>query len=78
MREGGSGSVPAKGSHDLFCHVSAVSQVGWDGTTVTCEIAHGWQGPQVGRVHAVDVPAASPVPAAGRCTGLVGLTCGVR
>ena len=50
--------TPADGSQDLFCHVSAVSQAGWDalpeGATVTCEVEQGRQGPQVARIHSVD------------------------
>ena len=59
--------APADGSRDLFCHASAVSQAGWDtlpeGASVTCEVVQGRQGPQVGRIHAVDAPVPSTAPA---------------
>ena len=56
--------TPADGSRDLFCHTSAVSRAGWDTlpecATVSCEVEQGRQGPQVRRIHAVDVSTASP------------------
>ena len=55
--------TPDDGSHDIFCHVSALSRAGWDtlpeGATVTCEVEHGRQGLQVARIHSVDASTAS-------------------
>ena len=60
--------TPADGSRDLFCHVSAVGRAGLltlaEGTTGTCEVEQGRQGPQVERIHSVDASTASSVPAA--------------
>ena len=59
--------TPDDGSHDIFCHVSAVSSAGLytlaEGATVTCEVEQGRQGLQVARIHSVDASAASPAPA---------------
>lgn len=47
--------TPTDGSHDVFCHASAVSRAGWDtppeGATVSCEVEQDRQGPQVWRIH---------------------------
>ena len=55
--------TPADGSRDLFCHVSAVGRASLltlaEGTMVTCEVEQGRQGPQVERIHSVDVSTAS-------------------
>jgi len=62
--------APADGSHDLFCHASAVSGAGLltlpEGASVTCEVEQGHRGPQVWRIHAVDASTASPGPAESR------------
>lgn len=59
--------TPADGSPDIFCHVSAVSQAGWDtlpeSATVTCEVEQGRQGLQVWQIHAVDTSTATASPA---------------
>lgn len=59
--------TPADGSRDVFCHVSAVGRAGLltlgEGATVTCEVVQGRQGPQVERIHSVDVSTAFSVPA---------------
>ena len=59
--------TPADGSHDLFCHASAVSGAGWltlpEGASVTCEVEQGRRGPQVSQIHAVDASTAPPDPA---------------
>ena len=57
------------GLPDIFCHVSALQDVGLDillqGATVTCEVVQGDRGPQVARIHAVDFSTASVIPASG-------------
>ncbi len=54
------------GSADVFCHISAVSQAGFDtlpeGATVTCEVEQGRQGLQVWQIHAVDTSTATTSP----------------
>ena len=54
--------APVDGSRDVFCHASAVDRAGWltlpEGATVTCEVVEGRQGPQVSRIHKVDVSTA--------------------
>ncbi len=53
---------PEDGSADVFCHVTVVQASGHDalpqGAVVTCEVEQGDRGPQVSRIHTVDVPAA--------------------
>lgn len=57
------------GLPDIFCHVSALQDVGLDillqGATVTCEVVQGDRGTQVARIHAVDFLTASVIPAPG-------------
>ena len=57
------------GLPDIFCHVSALQDVGLDillqGATVTCEVVQGDRGPQVARIHAVDFSTSSVIPASG-------------
>ena len=61
--------TPGGGLPDIFCHVSALQDVGLDillqGATVTCEVVQGDRGPQVARIHAVDFSTASVIPASG-------------
>ena len=56
--------APGGGLPDIFCHASALRQVGLDvlieGATVTCETMRGDRGPQVARILAVDFSTAGP------------------
>ena len=59
--------VPDDGSPDVFCHVSAVRDAGYDtlleGATVTCEVAEGQRGPMVSSIVSVDASTAMAEPA---------------
>ncbi len=61
---------PSDGSPDAFLHVSVLEQLGRseldEGTTITCDIADGHNGPQVAEIHDVDESTASPSSSAPR------------
>ena len=61
--------TPGGGLPDIFCHGSALQDVGLDtllqGATVTCEVVQGDRGTQVARIHAVDFSTASVIPTPG-------------